>query len=114
VIEGPFVLPWSGRYYLFYSANNWNSSNYAIGVAICQGPTGPCSKPLDHSIVVSQGAAMSGPGGPSLFTDTRGKLWIAFHAWLPSAVGYPNSRLLFLRQVTFTDNLPVVQSLPSG
>jgi len=114
VIEGPFVLPWSGRYYLFYSANNWNSSNYAIGVAICQGPTGPCSKPLDHSIVVSQGAAMSGPGGPSLFTDTRGKLWIAFHAWLPSAVGYPNSRLLVLRQVTFTDNLPVVQSLPSG
>ena len=112
VVEGPFVLPWSGHYFLFYSANNWNSSNYAIGVAVCQGPTGPCSKPLDHSIVVSQGAAMAGPGGPSLFTDTTGKLWIAFHAWLPSAVGYPNSRLLFLRQVTFTNNLPVVQSLP--
>jgi beta-xylosidase len=111
VVEGPFVLPWSGRYYLFYSANNWNSSNYAIGVAICQGPTGPCSKPLDHSIVVSQGVAMSGPGGPSLFTDTQGKLWIAFHAWLPSAVGYPNSRLLFLRQVTFINDLPAVQSL---
>jgi hypothetical protein len=62
--------------------------------------------------VVSQGAAMAGPGGPSLFTDTTGKLWIAFHAWLPSAVGYPHSRLLFLRQVTFTDSLPVVQSLP--
>lgn len=112
VVEGPFVLPWSGRYYIFYSANNWNSANYAIGVAVCQGPTGPCTKPLDHSIVVSQGAAMSGPGGPSLFTDTQGKLWIAFHAWLPSAVGYPNSRLLFLRQVTFTNNLPVVQSVP--
>jgi beta-xylosidase len=112
VVEGPFVLLWSGRYYLFYSANDWNSSNYAIGVAVCQGPTGPCTKPLDHSIVVSQGAAMSGPGGPSLFTDTQGRLWIAFHAWLPSAVGYPHSRLLFLRQVTFTDNRPVVQSLP--
>ena len=112
VVEGPFVLPWSGRYYLFYSANNWDSANYAIGVAVCQGPTGPCSKPFDHSIVVSQGTAVAGPGGPSLFTDPQGKLWMAFHSWLPSAVGYPKSRLLFLRQVTFTNNLPVVQSLP--
>ena len=73
VVEGPFVLPWAGRYYLFYSANNWNSSSYAIGVAVCQAPTGPCTKLLDHSIVVSQGVAMAGPGGPSLFTDTHGK-----------------------------------------
>ncbi|HVA04706.1 MAG TPA: family 43 glycosylhydrolase [Acidimicrobiales bacterium] len=114
VVEGPSMLPWAGRYYLFYSANNWNSANYAIGVAVCQGPTGPCSKPFDHSIVVSQGTAMSGPGGPSLFTDTQGGLWIAFHAWLPSAVGYPHSRLLYLRQVTFTNYLPVVQSTPKA
>jgi beta-xylosidase len=110
VVEGPSMLPWSGQYFLFYSANNWDSASYAIGVAVCQGPTGPCSKPFDHSIVLSQGTAMSGPGGPSLFTDTQGGLWIAFHAWLPSAVGYPHSRLLFLRQVTFTNRLPVVQS----
>ncbi len=110
VVEGPAVLHWSGQYYLFYSANNWNSASYAIGVAVCRGPTGPCSKPFDHSIVLSQGAAMSGPGGPSLFTDTQGGLWIAFHAWLPGAVGYPHSRLLFLRQVTFVNHRPVVQS----
>ncbi len=102
------MLLWSGRYYLFYAGNNWDSGDYAIGVAACQGPTGPCSKPLGHAIMSSQGP-LSGPGGPSLFTDTHGGLWIAFHAWLPSAVGYPNSRLLFLRQVTFTDGIPVVQ-----
>ena len=109
VVEGPNMLVWSGHYYLFYSANDWNSASYAIGVAICQGPTGPCSKPLDHAILASQGPA-SGPGGPSLFTDSSGGLWMAFHAWSPSAVGYPHSRLLFLRQVTFAYGIPVVQS----
>jgi len=112
IVEGPFVVPWSGRYYVFYSANNWNSPDYAIGVAICQGPTGPCSKLLDHALVASQGA-FSGPGGPSLFTDSQGELWIAFHGWLPTAVGYPNSRFLFLRPVTFDANLPVVASAPN-
>jgi len=109
VVEGPSILVWSGHYYLFYSANNWRTANYTIGVAACRGPTGPCSKPFDRPIIGSQ-ATMSGPGGPSLFTDPQGVLWIAFHAWLPSAVDYPHSRLLFLRQVTFTDDLPVVQS----
>ena len=100
VVEGPFIVPWSGRYYLFYSANNWNSAQYTIGVAVCQGPTGPCVKPLDHPLVASQGD-LSGPGGPSVFTDSSGAPWMAFHAWVPSAVGYPNNRFLFLRPVTF-------------
>jgi hypothetical protein len=109
VVEGPDMLVWSRHYYLFYSANNWNSASYAIGVAVCQGPTGPCSKPLDHATLASQGPE-SGPGGPSLFTDSSGGLWIAFHAWSPAAVGYPNSRLLFIRQVTFVYGIPVVRS----
>ena len=109
VVEGPSMLLWSGRYYLFYSANNWDSANYAIGVATCQGPIGPCSKPLTHALLGSQ-EGMSGPGGPSLFADQDGQLWMAFHAYLPTAVGYPNSRLLFLRRLAFADNVPVVQS----
>ena len=35
-----------GGYDLFYSANNWDSADYAIGVARCSGVLGPCSKPL--------------------------------------------------------------------
>ena len=108
VVEGPSMLLWSGHYYLFYSANNWDSVNYAIGVATCQGPAGPCSKPLGHALISAR-AGMAGPGGPSLFADQSGQLWMAFHAYLPTAVGYPNSRLLFLRQVTFANNVPVVQ-----
>jgi beta-xylosidase len=112
VVEGPFMFLWSGHYYLFYSANNWDSANYAIGVATCQGPTGPCAKPLDHALFNSQ-EGIAGPGGPSLVSDQGGQLWLAFHAYLPTAVGYPNSRLLFLRQVTLSDNIPVVISTTS-
>ena len=108
VVEGPSMLLWSGRYYLFYSANDWDSANYAIGVATCQGPIGPCSKPLTHALLGSQGAT-AGPGGPSLFADQDGQLWMAFHAYPPTAVGYPNSRLLFLRRLAFADNVPIVQ-----
>jgi hypothetical protein len=108
VVEGPAMLVEAGHYYLFYSANNWNSGKYAIGVALCQGPTGPCAKPLGRPVLATQGQ-LSGPGGPSLFTDPGGGLWMAFHAYVPPAVGYPNSRLLFIRQVKFAFGLPVIQ-----
>jgi hypothetical protein len=52
---------------------------------------------------------MVGPGGPSLFADPQGTLWMAFHAWLPSGVGYPHNRLLFLRRVTVANDRPVVE-----
>jgi hypothetical protein len=107
-VEGPSMLFVSGRYLLFYSANDWNTANYAIGFALCNGPTGPCSKPSSHPLVASQ-SLFSGPGGPSVFSDANGGLWIAFHAWLPSAVGYPHSRLLFIRPVSFDGHLPIVQ-----
>ena len=107
VVEGPYMVLLAGRYYLFYSANNWDSASYAVGVATCQSPTGPCSKPLDHALLDSQEGA-AGPGGPSLFADQHGDTWIAFHAYLTSNVGYPNSRLLFLRQVKIANNMPVI------
>ena len=51
---------------------------------------------------------MQGPGGESVFTDTSGTAWIAFDAYLPGAVGFPNSRDLYLRRLDLTGSLPVV------
>jgi beta-xylosidase len=42
-VEAPDLVTTGGHYYLFYSGNNWNSSNYAVGAATCTGPLGPCS-----------------------------------------------------------------------
>jgi hypothetical protein len=51
---------------------------------------------------------VAGPGGESVFADTSGNFWIAFHAWVPGAVGFPNSRDLYLRRLTFSGSVPAV------
>ncbi len=107
IIEGPAMVLSGTHYLLFYSGNNWNSANYAIGVADCSSPLGPCSEESTQPLLASQ-PAFSGPGGPAVFTDTQGQLWLAFHAWLPEAVGYPHSRLLFLRPLSVTAGVPQV------
>jgi beta-xylosidase len=100
-VEAPDMVTTGGRYYLFFSGNDWDSANYAVGVATCTGPLGPCTD-ATPSPILSSGPAVAGPGGESVFADTSGNFWIAFHAWVPGSVGFPNSRDLYLRRVTFS------------
>ncbi|MGO8863880.1 MAG: glycoside hydrolase family 43 protein [Acidimicrobiales bacterium] len=109
VIEAPDLVLSGGRYFLLYSGNNWDSANYAVGVAICSGPLGPCAQPSSQPILTS-GSDWAGPGGQSVFTDSSGSLWIAFDAWVPGAVGYPHSRVLFLRQLSLSGATPVIEA----
>ncbi len=113
VVEGPAMWVWHGGYFLFYAGNDWNSGSYALGVATCAGPLGPCKKPLGGPVYASQ-SNLAGPGGPSVFPDATGQPWIAFHAWLPQGVGYPNARLLFLRRLGFSGGMPQVEPPASG
>ena len=39
----------AGRYWLFYSANEWGTDQYGIGIAQCRSVSGPCTKPLQHA-----------------------------------------------------------------
>jgi hypothetical protein len=112
VVEAPDLVLVDGRYLLFYSGNQWNSDRYAVGVAVCRGPLGPCSESAAAPLL-STGAQMAGPGGEDVFTDEAGNWWIAFDAWIPGAVGYPHSRVLYLRQLTFPDGTPEV-AVPSA
>jgi hypothetical protein len=111
VVEAPDLVTSGGRYFLFYSGNNWDSADYAVGVATCTGPLGPCTKPLSQPIL-SSSSSMAGPGGESIFTDASGSFWVAFDAWIPGAVGYPHSRDLFIRQLDLSGATPVVE--PAG
>jgi len=101
VVEAPDLVLHGGHYLLFYSGNDWNSANYAIGMAACRGPLGPCGDTSAQPLLAT-GQAFAGPGGEDVFTDQSGVSWLAFHAWVPGAVGYPHSRALYLRQLTFT------------
>jgi hypothetical protein len=108
IVEAPDLVLSAGRYFLFYSGNFWSNANYAVGVATCTGPLGPCAKPWSQPILAS-GPSMSGPGGESVFADSSGALYLAFHAWTPGAVGYPNSRSLYIRPLNLTGAEPVVE-----
>ncbi|HEX4127654.1 MAG TPA: glycoside hydrolase family 43 protein [Acidimicrobiales bacterium] len=110
-VEAPDLVSTGGVYSLFFSGNDWNSANYAVGVATCTGPLGPC-RDATPSPILSSGDGVAGPGGESVFADTSGNYWIAFHAWVPGAVGFPNSRDLYLRRLTFSGPAPTVA--PSG
>jgi beta-xylosidase len=112
VVEGPDLVLSGGQYLLFYSANNRQTSSYAVGYATCTGPLGPCTDASPQPLLASQ-SQFAGPGGPSVFTDASGKLWIAFHGWLPGKTGYPNSRLLFVRPMSIVGGVPQIDP-PSG
>jgi hypothetical protein len=106
-VEAPDLTLANGTYFLFFSGNDWNSGNYAVGVARCAGPVGPCTD-ASASAILSSGTGIAGPGGESVFADTSGAYWIAFHAWVPGAVGFPNSRDLYLRRLDLSGPLPSV------
>jgi beta-xylosidase len=106
-VEAPELVTTGGHYFLFYSGNDWNTASYAVGVATCIGPLGPCSDATPKPIL-SSAPGVAGPGGEWVFADTSGNFWMAFHAWVPGAVGFPNSRDLYLRRLTFTGFGPSV------
>jgi putative cell wall-binding protein/GH43 family beta-xylosidase len=86
LIENPHMEKVDGRYFLFYSGNDYRSSHYAVGYAACAGVRGPCSKPLNRPFLTSDGS-MEGPGGSELFATPDGRQWMIFHAWAPGQVG---------------------------
>ncbi|MGO8826840.1 MAG: glycoside hydrolase family 43 protein [Acidimicrobiales bacterium] len=106
-VEAPDMVTVAGRYFLFFSGNDWETADYGVGVATCSGPLGPCND-SSPTPILSSGRGVAGPGGESVFADTTGAYWIAFHAWVPGAVGFPNSRDLYLRRLTVSGPTPVV------
>lgn len=100
------MVGYEGRYYLFYSGNNWSTPSYAVGYAVCDTPQGPCTKPANGPWIASTPKAQ-GPGGEEVFTDQQGQTWMALHAWVRGQVGYPDgARNLFVVRLSFSDGTP--------
>jgi beta-xylosidase len=90
IIENPAMIRYKKRYYLFYSANSYASTRYAIGYLICQDWRGHCKRPRKRPLLAT-GGTIAGPGGPAPFVDTRGRLRLGYHAWTVGKVGYPTT-----------------------
>ena len=110
LIEAPAMVHVGRRYYLFYSANWWESANYAIGYAVGATPTGPFRKVTTSGPWMATGDAAAGPGGQEFFRDASGALRMAYHAWTPGTIGYAAGgvRSLRLTGVQFVGGRPRV------
>ena len=84
IVEAPQLVQVGGAYYLFYSGFWFNQPGYAIGVARCSGPLGPCHDTSPDPLLGSN-AQGGGPGEESVFSDAKGiwLLYAPFHSEVP-------------------------------
>lgn len=85
LVEGPTLWKQNGKYYLFYSANAYNTERYAVGYAVADSILGPYRK-ADKPILVTdmQNGAAFGPGGQDVVLDKDGDTWMVYHSWDPT------------------------------
>jgi beta-xylosidase len=109
IVESPQMVRALGTYWLFYSGNWFNQPSYAIGVAKCKGPAGPCTKPWDRPFLASN-AQGAGPGEGALFSDRDG-MWMVYG---PQSVRYqtPTVRSVALVHLGFVAFGPYLTKFP--
>ncbi len=78
VTEGPTVLEREGTYYLFYSANDFRSKDYAVGYATSDNPLGPWEK-QDEPIISRNTVDANGPGHGDIFIGENDELYYVLH-----------------------------------
>jgi beta-xylosidase len=108
-VEGPSMVSTPSGVLLFYSANVYYVRGYSVGVARCDGPTGPCSRIYSTAVLATR-SSMAGPGGESVFQDAAGNWQVTFHAWTNPKVGYESggARTLRFLPLTFPNGLPKI------
>jgi beta-xylosidase len=108
LVEAPTFVQVGRHLLLFYSANRYDTSRYAIGYARCSSSTGPCRKVTTRVPWLASRAGAPGPGGQAFFRDRSGGWRVAYHAWTPGRVGYDNGgrRAMWVEPVSFAGGRP--------
>lgn len=108
IVEAPWLIKRNGKYYLFYSGNNYNY-RYRTGVARADNILGPYEKKGDPILVNND--AWVGPGHGSVVT-AHGTDYFFFHAWpaLPNGTeDRSRGRLGHLAMITWgADGWPTI------
>ncbi|MCF3112173.1 glycoside hydrolase family 43 protein [Niabella sp. CC-SYL272] len=79
VVEGPTVIKHKSIYYLVYSANHFESQQYAVGYATAPSPWGPWTKAAGNPVLSMTNTGKPGSGHGDLFTDPDGTMYYVFH-----------------------------------
>jgi beta-xylosidase len=102
IVESPQMVEAAGHDWLFFSGNWFNQPVYAIGVARCAGPAGPCANP--RRPLIASNSQGQGPGEPSLFVD-KGQVLLAY---TPSHYTGQGPQPVALARVAFGPSGPYV------
>ena len=112
VVEAPDMFKHNGKYYLFFSANDYSGVHYAVGYARCQTAVGPCTEAAENPILASQTThqpLVIGPGGETVF-QVGNQTWMVYHVWDVAPDGTRgDSRYMWLDRVNWQDDKPHVQ-----
>lgn len=79
IMEGPTVIKIDDLYYLFYSANHYLSTDYAVGYATASSPLGPWTKNSANPIIHRNIVGEMGSGHGDVFFDTEGNMRYVYH-----------------------------------
>ena len=119
VIGAPVIVHRDGTYFLFYSANAYYKSDYAVGYATSKSLTGPYKDAPENPILHSDAKDLredperrsAGPGHQMVIEDDDGDLWMVYHSWDRDAVGYDRggTRTMWIDELVFEGGKPVVK-----
>ena len=107
VNEGPYMYKYNGKYYLTYSANNYEQKAYSVRVAVSDKPMGPFTKLTREEggwllSAESHWDHASGSGHHS-FAQAGDELFIIYHAHVDRLIG-SGQRAIAGDRVLFTKN----------
>jgi hypothetical protein len=82
VIEAPqMVASPDSRWWLFFSAGTgFYTADYGMGVALCEGPLGPCATVGRGPLIASNDQGL-GPGEETVFVGPDHSYWLLYNPW---------------------------------
>lgn len=106
VTEGPTVIKHNGLYYLFYSANDFRSNDYAIGYAVSNNPLGPWVKFSGNPIISKKNIGFDGPGHGDFVKNDNGDYYYVFHIHNSTSAATPRKTSLIKGQFVTDGTAP--------
>ncbi len=124
LVEGAWVDYHDDKYYLYYSGDNCcgDNANYAVMVARADNAFGPFERlgvanGSGSSVILAKDSIWTAPGHNSIFKDSNGNTWIAYHAiWKDEAEQERAKRenkyvrrVMCIEPVVYKNGWPVVE-----
>lgn len=92
VSEGPAITKHKGKYYMTYSCNDYQSRDYAVGIAVADSVEGPYERHPENPIL-HRHAGYVGTGHHTLTPTPRG-LYMVYHAHYDHQRIHPRQTLI--------------------